>query len=121
MLPEVMPLVLQELRQLEPHQAGGDCAVLVTTGTYLPPAAWEWLSAVQGQLAGCSEGAVGERAHRETQTACAPADEAVVLSDGAAAMLSRAGGARAVLTQPCTMGDVGKLFGPHEAVELDVS
>jgi hypothetical protein len=110
--------------QLEPHQAGGGRAVLVSAGAYLPPAAWEWLSVVDEHLVGCDRGAADERAHRG-QARCprlaASSGAAVALSDGAAAALSAAGGEIAAAAEACTLRDVRMLFGPDHAVELDVS
>jgi hypothetical protein len=124
--PEFLPVVLDKLRQLAPHQAGGGRAALVASGTYLPPAARGWLHFVKGHLAGRGEGSASERASRGVQWESAPekknpADEAVATSEAAAALLSDAGGELAALAQPCTMGDASTLFGPHAAVELDVS
>jgi hypothetical protein len=123
-LPGAMAELQSRLRGLVPHVAGGGQAALVSVGTYLPPAAWDWLCALEAHLATCSRsdgGAHAQRAQRGVyRRVRASVDEVAAFSEGEAAMLRAAGGELAALACPCHRTDVCMLFGPSSAVEIEV-
>jgi hypothetical protein len=122
--PQGLPSLHDELQFMQPHQPNGRRAALVFTGTCLPPAAWEWLCALEEKLADGCEACAGKdggwqnACRRYTHTSI---ETVAPVSEEADAVLSEAGGELAAVAQPCTMREVCMLFGPHDTVELEVS
>jgi hypothetical protein len=115
--PESLACLNGELKCLQPHQPGGGRSLLLYPSACLPPAAWQWLRALEEHLAVADGDEIGTGKHgswrdarRRARTQMA---DAVPVSDGAAAVLSEAGGELVAVAQPCNVRDVCMLFGPY--------
>jgi hypothetical protein len=78
-----------QLRGVVPHTAGGGRAVLVARGTYLPPPKWEWVRALEAQVAERNGTGSGARERRTAgqvyKRLSASVDAVAAFSEGAAA------------------------------------